>query len=77
MPVETMPARRSALVYHNELLPYSATFIRTQAAAIKAFDMGFAGLFPSRQASLDLRLDFGPILFSRTWHSFDYFPPRL
>ena len=65
-----MPARRSALVYHNELLPYSATFIRTQAAAIKAFDMGFAGLFPSRQASLDLRLDFGPILFSRNHSPF-------
>jgi glycosyltransferase involved in cell wall biosynthesis len=60
-----MPTRRSVLVYHNELLPYSATFIRTQAAAVNAFDMGFAGLFPSRRWSLDLRLDFGPILFSR------------
>ncbi|MGD0734785.1 MAG: glycosyltransferase [Terracidiphilus sp.] len=60
-----MPLRRSVLVYHNELLPYSATFIRTQAAAVKAFNMGFVGLFPSRQTSLDLRLNFGPILFSR------------
>jgi glycosyltransferase involved in cell wall biosynthesis len=60
-----MPIRQSVLVYHNELLPYSATFIRTQAAAVRAFDMGFAGLFPTRQSSLDLRLNFGPILFSR------------
>jgi glycosyltransferase involved in cell wall biosynthesis len=60
-----MPTRDSVVVYHNELLPYSATFIRTQAAAVKAFEMGFAGLFPTRQTSLDLRLDFGPILFSR------------
>ena len=45
--------------------PYSATFIRTQAAALQSFRVGFAGLFPSRRISLDLDLDFPPVLLTR------------
>ncbi len=57
--------RPRLLVYHDELLPFSATFIRTQAAAIESFEAGFAGLFPTRAASLDLQLDFPPVLLTR------------
>jgi glycosyltransferase involved in cell wall biosynthesis len=60
-----MTLRPRVLVYHNELLPFSATFIRTQAAAVQGFEVGFAGLFPSRRASLDLNLDFPPVLLTR------------
>jgi len=60
-----MPSRPKVLIYHNELLPFSATFIRTQASAIQGFDVGFAGLFPSRRSSLDLELDIPPILLTR------------
>jgi len=60
-----MPSRPTVFVYHNELLPYSTTFIRTQAAALQSFSAGFVGLFPSRRASLDLNLDFPPILLTQ------------
>lgn len=59
-----MISRPRVLVYHNELLPFSATFVRTQAAAVQSFAMGFAGLFPSRNTSLNLELDFPPILLT-------------
>ena len=60
-----MPLRPKVLVYHNELLPFSATFVRTQAEAVQAFQVGFLGLFPSRGASLDLELADPPILLTR------------
>jgi colanic acid/amylovoran biosynthesis glycosyltransferase len=60
-----MPSRPKILIYHNELLPFSATFIRTQAVAIRAFDVGFAGLFPTRGGSLSLELDMPPVLLTK------------
>ncbi len=60
-----MPGKPNIFVYHNELLPYSATFIRTQAAALRSFRVGFAGIFPTRRASLDLQLDLPPVLMTR------------
>ena len=60
-----MQSRPTVFVYHGELLPYSATFIRTQAAALQSFKAGFAGLFPSRRISLDLNLDFPPVLLTK------------
>jgi glycosyltransferase involved in cell wall biosynthesis len=60
-----MASRPTVFVYHGELLPYSATFIRTQAAALQSFKAGFAGLFPSRGISLDLDLDFPPVLLTK------------
>ena len=68
-----MQSRPTVFVYHDELLPYSATFIRTQAAALQSFKAGFAGLFPSRRISLDLNLDFPAVLLTKD-HSL---PSRL
>lgn len=60
-----MSPRPAVLIYHNELLPFSATFIRTQAAALTAFAPGFAGLFPARQTSLNLDLALPPTLLTQ------------
>ena len=65
MTTNELPLRPRVLVYHNELLPFSATFVRTQAEAVQAFQVGFLGLFPSRGASLDLELAGPPILLTR------------
>ena len=53
------------VIYHNQLLPLSTTFIQTQARALAHFQAGFAGLSPSYGPSLDLNLSFGPILLTR------------
>lgn len=37
-------------IFRNEVLPVSETFIRNQAAAVKGFDMRFAGLGPAKGA---------------------------
>jgi glycosyltransferase involved in cell wall biosynthesis len=55
----------NVVVYHNDLLPLSTTFIRTQVGALTSFNAGFVGLLPSHGRSLDLNLSFGPILLKR------------
>ncbi|SEF52673.1 Glycosyltransferase involved in cell wall bisynthesis [Bryocella elongata] len=54
----------TVLVYHNELLPFSATFIRTQAAALQRYQAAFAGIFPTRRDSLPLNLSKPPVLLT-------------
>jgi glycosyltransferase involved in cell wall biosynthesis len=41
-----MQSRPTVFVYHGELLPYSATFIRTQAAALQSFKSWICGPLP-------------------------------
>lgn len=60
-----MPTAPTILVYHNELLPFSATFIRTQASALQSYRGNFAGLFPTRRHSLPLNLSGPPVLLTR------------
>jgi colanic acid/amylovoran biosynthesis glycosyltransferase len=60
-----MQTSPTVLVYHNELLPFSATFIRTQASAMTAFRGVFAGLFPTRRDGLPLELSGPPVLLTQ------------
>jgi hypothetical protein len=62
--MSTSTEKPNAVVYHNQLLPLSTTFIRTRVGALKSFHAGFAGIFPSHGPSLDLNLSFGPILLT-------------
>lgn len=59
-----MQTAPTVLVYHNELLPFSATFICTQAAALQRYRPAFAGIFPTRRDSLPLDLSHPPVLLT-------------
>jgi colanic acid/amylovoran biosynthesis glycosyltransferase len=56
---ESIPTRPKVLVFRNELLPTSETFILAQATALRTFQPVFAAVHPAPQS---LALDAPPIL---------------
>jgi len=59
----------TVLIFRNEVLPVSETFIRNQAGAVTAFDVRFTGLGPARTSSPEALRGGKPTLLTSD-HSF-------